>query len=43
MKNYMNLDFTKPRLSAKLNPWQVTGITDAEGGFFFSILASSVR
>lgn len=40
MKNNMNLDFTKPRLNpmAKLNPWQVTGLTDGEGGFFCSIL-----
>lgn len=36
----MNLDFTKPRYNptAKLNPWQVTGLTDGEGGFFCSIL-----
>ena len=26
-------DFTKPRINVKLNPWQVTGFTDSEGGF----------
>lgn len=34
----MILDFKKPSQNAKLNPWQVTGITDGEGGFFCSIL-----
>lgn len=43
MKNNMILDFTKPRLNAKLNPWQVTGITDGEGGFFCSILTSDTN
>jgi len=41
MKNNINLDFTKPRLNAKLNPWQVTGLTDGEGGFFVSILTNN--
>lgn len=40
MINNINLNFTKPRLNAKLNPWQVTGLTDGEGGFFCSILTS---
>jgi hypothetical protein len=38
--NNLNRDFTKPRLNAKLEPWQVTGLTDGEGGFYFSILKS---
>lgn len=31
-------EFKKPRLHAKLLPWQVTGLTDGEGGFYCSIL-----
>uniref|UniRef100_UPI00223816D7 LAGLIDADG endonuclease n=1 Tax=Ramaria rubella TaxID=113071 RepID=UPI00223816D7 len=38
--NNLNRDFTKPRLNAKLEPWQVTGLTDGEGGFYCSILKS---
>jgi len=40
MRNNFNLEFKKPRNLAKLNPWQVTGITDGEGGFFCSILTN---
>jgi LAGLIDADG endonuclease len=38
--NNLNRDFSKPRLNAKLKPWQVTGLTDGfvEGGFYCSIL-----
>jgi hypothetical protein len=38
--NNLNRDFTKPRLNAKLEPWQVTGFTDGEGCFNCSILKS---
>jgi len=30
-------DYTKPRLNIKLEPWQITGFVDSEGGFFLSI------
>lgn len=30
-------DFTKPRDNFKLDPLQITGFTDGEGGFFYSI------
>jgi hypothetical protein len=33
MKNNIYRDFTKPRLTENLNPWQVTGLVDGEGGF----------
>jgi LAGLIDADG endonuclease len=36
--NELNRDFTKPRLDTQLEPWQVTGLTDGEGGFYCSIL-----
>lgn len=32
-----NTNFTKPRLNSKLTPWQVTGLTDGEGSFVYSI------
>ena len=32
-----NINFTKPRLNTKLTPWQVTGLTDGEGSFVYSI------
>jgi len=35
--NNLNIDFTKPRKNEKLKPWQVTGLVDAEGGFFLNI------
>jgi len=38
MKNNLYRDFTKPRLKEILNPWQVTGLVDGEGGFNCSIL-----
>jgi len=43
MKNNMILDFTKPRLNINLNPWQITGITDGDGGFFVSILTNDSK
>lgn len=33
----INRDFTKPRKNELLNAWQVTGLTDGEGGFNYSI------
>lgn len=36
-------DFTKPRIDNKLLPWQVTGYTDGEGGFYCSILKTGSR
>lgn len=30
-------NFTKPRSDKKLIPWQVTGLTDGEGSFTYSI------
>jgi hypothetical protein len=36
--NELNRDFTKPRMDTHLEPWQVTGLTDGEGGFYCSIL-----
>lgn len=35
-------DFSKPRFNNKLIPWQVTGITDGEGGFFCNITQKSL-
>ena len=32
-----NMNFTNPRLDQKLTPWQVTGLTDGEGSFTYSI------
>ena len=32
-----NMNFIKPRLNIKLTPWQVTGLTDGEGSFAYSI------
>jgi hypothetical protein len=31
-------NYKRPRLNVKLNPWQVTGLTDGEGSFICSIL-----
>ena len=39
----MNLDFTKPRKNQILSPWQVTGLTDGEGGFNCTILNTGTR
>lgn len=37
INNINNRDFTNKRLIGKLLPWQVTGLTDGEGGFICSI------
>ena len=34
-------NFTKPRLNNNLTPWQVTGFTDGEGSFTYSITKSN--
>ena len=39
----MNLDFTKPRKNQILSLWQVTGLTDGEGGFNCTILNTGTR
>lgn len=38
--NYNNHNFTKPRDKFILNPWQITGFTDAEGSFMIKIRKS---
>ena len=35
--NVHNRDYTKPRLNEILSPWQVTGFTDGEGSFTYSL------
>ena len=37
MTSDTRINFTKPRLDGKLTPWQVTGLTDGEGSFTYSI------
>lgn len=37
MTSDTRINFTKPRSDIKLTPWQVTGLTDGEGSFTYSI------
>jgi len=39
--NKMEILNNQPRLEESLNPWQVTGLTDGEGGFYCSIFKTS--
>jgi hypothetical protein len=33
--NNINKNYTNSRINIKLKPWQVTGLVDSEGGFFY--------